>query len=124
VPVSWQITNGLVQLESDEAATFEEWREATQRALASSSYRPGMGLVHDQRRVVRVPLAGEIEARAYYAAGQMRAHAVRRWALVVKGDAAFGMGRMGEALANDTVEFRAFMEMAEALTWARGGPVK
>jgi len=45
---------------------------------------------------------------------------VRRWALVVKGDAAFGMGRMGEALANDTVEFRAFREVAEALAWARG----
>jgi hypothetical protein len=121
VSVSWQIANGLVLLESDASESFEEWRAAIEEAVASRDYRPGMGLVHDLRRSTRIPPTGEVEARAYHAAGQMRAHAIRRWALVVTSDAAFGIVRLAEMLAEKAVDIRAFRDPEDAEAWARGG---
>jgi hypothetical protein len=80
-----------------------------------------MGFVHDLRRSTRIPLTGEAEARAYYAVGQMRAHAIRRWALVFKSDAVIERVQLAQTLSEKAVEIRAFRDQAEAEAWARGG---
>jgi hypothetical protein len=117
MPVSWRISNGLVVLESDEPVTFAEWQAAIDGALASKDYRPGMGVLHDQRRLKHAPSVEEGKARVSFVAGR----GIRRWAVLAAGDATYGMGRMGEALSAATsVEIRAFRDPAEAEAWARG----
>lgn len=118
MPVSWRISHGLIWLESDEAATFEEWQSAIEAALAHPDHRPGMGVIHDWRRLRAAPSTDEIRARARYGAtlGPIR------WALVVPGDASYGMGRMAEILTEQhAIELRTFRDLAEAEAWARGG---
>jgi len=123
MPVSWRISKGIVFLESDEEAIFEEWRLSLEGALTSSDYRPGMGLVHDIRRMGRVPAAAEVLARVYFLARQMRIYGIKRWAIVATGGAAYGMGRIGEAIVDDgpnaELQFRVFRDLAEAEAWAR-----
>jgi hypothetical protein len=116
MPVSWRISDGLVFLESDDPVTFAEWQAAIDAALANKDYRPGMGVLHDQRRLKRAPSIEEGKARVHFVAGR----GIRRWAVLAAGDATYGMGRMGEALsASTTVEIRAFRNPAEAEAWAR-----
>ena len=86
-----------------------------------------MGLLHDARRMERVPAAEETRVRVWFLLAQTRVHNVARWATVVTGPATYGMGRMAEALVNQlvdherTVEFRVFTDMIEADAWLRGG---
>ena len=87
-----------------------------------------MGLLHDIRRMGRVPAAAEVLARVYSLARQMRIYGIKRWAIVATGAAAYGIGRIGEAIVDDgpdaEVQFRVFRDLADAEAWARGGPVK
>lgn len=117
MPVSWRISDGLLWLESDGVASFEEWREAVEAALRHPDHRPGLGVVHDWRRLRVAPEAEQLHARASYA-GRLGA---RRWAVVVDGRAGYGMGRMAEILTEPKpVELRVFQDIGEAEAWARG----
>jgi hypothetical protein len=87
-----------------------------------------MGLLHDARRMQRVPGPEETRVRVWFLMAQTRAHNVARWATVVAGGATHGMGRVAEALVDQlvdherSVEFRVFTEMAEAEVWLRQRP--
>jgi hypothetical protein len=121
VPVSWRFANGVVFLESIEDATFEAWREAVDEFLAHPDYRPGMGVVHDWRRLSGVLLASEIVVRSAYLTRHLSEAVATRWALVASADAAFGMGRMAEAFVNlSAIQVRVFRDLAEAEAWVRG----
>ena len=116
MPVSWRISEGAVVIVSDEQATLAEWKAAVDAALADGDYRPGMGVLHDQRRLRDAPSAEEGRARAAYVAWR----GMRRWAVLAGSDAAYGMGRMGEGISSGTAtEIRAFRDPAEAEAWAR-----
>lgn len=121
VPISSRIANGVVLLESAETATFTEWCEAFKGFLADPDYRPSMGVIHDWRRLLTAPPSTEIMARAEYVT-EIPAMKGTRWALIVAGTAAYGMGRMAEILMEtSSVELRVFRDMAEAEAWVRGG---
>ncbi len=121
MPVSWAIAEGLVLLKSDENATFEEWETAVDSALRDPAVVPGMGIVHDLRRLVRVPTVPEAAARAKVVETRSKALSLRRWAVVVTPGVQFGMARMAEAFTELVdVEFRAFTDPLEARDWASG----
>jgi hypothetical protein len=119
--VSWRI-DGAVLLESDEKATLEEWKAAVDAALRAPAFERGMAVVHDLRRMFRVPSPQEAQERVDFLARRSQAFGIRRWAIVVAGTAQFGMGRMAEFLSDGApgVDFRVFREPADAIAWARG----
>lgn len=117
MPVSWHISEGIVRLESSEPVTFAEWMAAVDAALAHRDYRPGMGVLHDQRGVRDAPSNDEGKKRAAYVV----ARRIGRWAVLVGSDVQYGMARLGDAHSSGTsTEIRAFRDPAEAETWARG----
>jgi hypothetical protein len=119
--VSWRIADGLVWLESDEAATFEEWRGALEAALADPEFRAGMGVLHDWRRHRGVMPSAEVLKRSEYLARNAARFQRIRWAVVVASNAGFGLGRMAEVLTEPGAALRVFRDPVEAEAWARGG---
>jgi hypothetical protein len=118
MPVSWRISEAIVRLESSEPVTFAEWKAAVDAALASTGYRPDMGVLHDQRRLRDAPSTEEGKTRAAYVA----ALGIRRWAVLAGNDVQYGMARLADALSSGTsTEIRAFRDPAEAEAWAREG---
>ena len=120
MPVSWRIAEGCALLESDEMATLDEWKGAVDAALRARDFKRGMAVVHDLRRMFRVPTPDEARARLAFLVSRSREFGVSRWAIVVAGTAHYGMGRMAEFLSEDerAVEFQVFREPAEAIAWA------
>jgi hypothetical protein len=117
LPVSWRISEGVVFVESYERATFAQWRAAIVAALAHSDYRPDMGVLHDQRRLMDAISIDEGTARAAF----VIARGIRRWAVLAGSEVGYGMGRMGEGISGGTsTEIRAFRDPVEAEAWARG----
>jgi hypothetical protein len=120
VPVSWRIADGLVILESEGEPTIGDWRAAVDAALAAPGFRAGMGLLHDARRMARVPSPREARARVDFLVGRCRRRGVRRWAVVFGADAQYGMGRLAEAVADSAgIAFRAFRDPTDAELWLR-----
>jgi hypothetical protein len=121
--VSWRLEAGLLCLESDERATFDGWRTAVEAGLraACDSNAGVVAVVHDLRRMARVPSLREANARVAWLVKQSRAYGVRRWASVVRGLDNLAMAQTAEmAGAGQAVEFRVFEDLAEAQAWARG----
>jgi hypothetical protein len=120
VPVSWRIADGVVILESEGEPTIGDWQAAVDAALAAPGFRAGMGLLHDARRMARVPTPQEARARVDFLAGRCRRRGVRRWAVVLDADAQYGMGRLAEAVAESAgIDFRVFRERVDAEVWLR-----
>lgn len=110
-----------MRLLSDEESSLREWCDAIDAAVESPWFRPGMPVVHDARRMRRVPDAIEAQERINVLAMHAGASGFRRWATVVDGTAILGVGRMGETLASDVgVSLRVFTDAGEAEAWARG----
>jgi hypothetical protein len=122
VPVSWRIFEDVVYLESDEGATFEEWRDAIDAAWADPAFQAGMGIVHDWRKLRTALPTAEVEKRSDYLARNAARFGRTRWALVVDSTSGYGMGRMAETLAGSGAVVRVFRNHGEAEAWARGGP--
>jgi hypothetical protein len=124
MPVTWKISDDLIWLQSGEEASFQEWRQAIEAAFEDPVYRPGMGVIHDWRRLRTPPSPDEIHMRAAYVAELD----TRRWALVVRDDVGYGMGRMAEIVTSIPplkasalpFEVRVFRDLTEAEAWARG----
>jgi hypothetical protein len=122
MPVSWRLADGVVFLEGDEAATFDEWREAVVAALPIAHAQCVDVVVHDLRRMTRVPSLQETTARVQVLVRQSRTFGIKRWASVVSGPANLAMAQTAEMLgAGALVEYRVFEDAAEAEAWARGG---
>jgi hypothetical protein len=122
MPVSWRIAEGVVFLESDEAATFDEWKDAVGAALPVARTECVDAVVHDLRQMARVPSLREANARVQVLVQQSKTFGITRWASVVSGPENLGMGQTAEMLgAGELVEFRVFEDLAEAMAWARCG---
>ena len=116
MPVSWRISEGIVRMESSGTVSFFEWKAALDAALASPDYRPGMGVMHDQRLQKDAPSPEEGKSRAAYVV----ARGIPRWAVLVGSDVQYGMARLGDAhSAGTATEIQAFRDPAEAEAWAR-----
>src|SRR5258708_16253562 len=98
MPVSWRISEEIVWLESAEPVTFEEWKAAIDGALASKGYRPGMGILHDQRQLKRGPSIEEGRARVSFVASR----GIRKWAVLADSPDRYRMGLVGHALSHAT----------------------
>jgi hypothetical protein len=121
MPVSWRISKDIVWLDSADPLTFAEWTAAIDAALADKDHRPGMGVLHDQRRLTDALSIEEGKARAAF----VIARGIRRWAVLAGSEVGYGMGRMGAGISGGTsTEIRAFWDSDEAEAWARGGPVE
>jgi hypothetical protein len=132
MPVSWRVSQEVVFLEGNGQATLDEWMSAVDGSLASGDYRPGMGVVQDWRRTKAIPGAKVIRLRIDVLVERASARGVRRWAIVVAGDARWdlvvtgdaygGRGQADESLTRrSSVEFRVFKDRAAAEAWVRVG---
>jgi len=118
MPVSWRVSQEVVFLEGNGQATLDEWMSAVDGSLASGDYRPGMGVVQDWRRTKAIPGAKVIRLRIDVLVERARAGGVKRWAIVVAGEArwelvitgdTYGGGTTDERLnGRSSVEFRVF----------------
>jgi hypothetical protein len=128
MPVSWRIAERYLLLESDEDATFEEWAAAVDAGLRDPGFRPGMGLVHDARRMGRVPSPDEANRRVEFLQRRMERMKISRWAVVVASSrpAQYGMAHMAEAFADVAgAPFRVFKDdFPDAIAWTNGADVK
>jgi hypothetical protein len=121
MPVSWRLADGVVFLEGDKSATFDEWKEAVETALPVAHTQCVDAVVHDLRRMARVPSLQETTARVQVLIRQSKTFGIRRWASIVSGPAALAMAQTAEMFgAGALVEYRVFEEPAEAEAWARG----
>jgi hypothetical protein len=121
--VAWKIEQACLLMESTEASTLDEWKAAVDAALEAPAFRPGMPVVHDARRLFRVPTPDEARERVAFLQAKCREAKVVRWAIVVSGSAQYGMARLA-GFANEAapggLEFRVFRDLQEAQEWARG----
>jgi hypothetical protein len=121
MPVAWRIADGLIVLNSEGDATFEEWKTAVRAALASAESATVSGVVHDSRRATRILSLEEAKERVAFLQQQSRISGIQRWAVVVTGIIQVGMARWGESFQAETVErFRTFEDLDEARAWALG----
>ena len=130
--VSWHISEDVVFLESDGPATRDEWTAAVDASLASDAHAQGMGVLQDWRRTKAIPGAKVIRLRIDGLVERARAGGVKRWAIVVAGEARWelvvtgdtwgGTYRTDDPLDGRTsVEFRVFKDRALAEGWVRAG---
>lgn len=110
---------GLVRLTSGETLpTVPDLEQALDRLLADPQFRPGFGVLVERRQLHVAPDSS-------YVRGGIEALAVRRerfghtrFASLTGHLTSFGMGRMGEAYAdNRGVPYRVFRNEEEALLW-------
>lgn len=108
----------LVTLTGDQIPDFGEWQATMLIVLADPAFRPGFDFLTDRRRGEEAPTV-EYLRRAVSFLDLNRGRLERcRWAVVVRGPAAYGMGRMAEAFSVDTsVEMRVFTEISDAQEW-------
>ena len=123
MPIAWKIEQACIFMESTDPSTLHEWKAAVDAALEDPAFRPGMPVVHDARRLFRVPTPDEARERVAFLRARGREAQVARWAIVVSGSAQYGMGRLA-GFANEAappgLEFRVFRDLEEAREWARG----
>jgi hypothetical protein len=121
VPVSWTITDGIVRLESDDAATLDDWRATVDAFRRHADYRTGMGVINDWRKRARAITAQDAQARTSYMVQYGAAFGPTRWAVVVSRDVDFGMARVEEAPLEGVpnITLRVFRDPIEAEAWVR-----
>jgi len=99
--------------------------EATLTAIfRSPSYRPGFGFLVDRRRFGTPPTTFVLRLIAFMTS-QREALAGARWAVVAPSPAGYGLGRMGQMLAETAGGFitvRVFREIDEAERWLQERP--
>jgi hypothetical protein len=120
MPVSWTISEGLAYFTSYEHGTLEEWMRSVDALLADPDYTPGMGVLHDRRRIANSPSSQEVSAAVAFIEARASAVGNARWALVASSTAGYGMDRMAQMLLQGTsVTLRVFHELGEAEDWVR-----
>jgi hypothetical protein len=120
ITYSIDTTAGLVRLRYHENPTFSEWEATMLAVLDDPDFRPGFGILAD-RRGVPAPSSDYVRSTLDFS----RAHpalSYSRFAIVVDGLAAFGMGRMGQILGDDLPgPISVFNGPVEAEEWLRQG---
>jgi hypothetical protein len=115
---SIDVDNRLVTLSGARVPDIDEWHATMRKLLADPGYQRGFYFLTDRRLAEEAPTADYLRRAVSFLDVHRTALGQCRWALVVNGPAAYGMGRMAEALCIDTtVEMRVFIDMVEAQNW-------
>ena len=96
---------------------FDEWADTMRAVFSDPSFEPGFSIIMDRRLVTSAPETNYIEKIAAFT----KAHPIElgkcRTAVVVSGAASYGMGRMSQALLDDTENIQIFTDIEEAKGW-------
>jgi hypothetical protein len=117
---------GIVRLHYTGAPEWSEMKEVLEAVLRDPDHRPGDGFLADRSRIVTPQTAGYIQKIVSFVRHHQDGFGAARWALVVKGGAPYGMGRMAQALGDDiaAMDLELFEDPAEAERWLREGPAR
>ena len=109
-----------VTIRVDGPTTYEDWESSIRTVLADPQYRPGFDFLSDRRTADPPPTIDMVRRAVGFFELNRPRFGDCRWALVVSGPAAYGMGRMAEALAAETgVRVKVFTQMTAADEWLR-----
>lgn len=115
----------LVTVTVSDRVSYEEWEVMIQAVLADPAYQPGFDFLSDRRTANPPPTIDAIRRGMAFFEIHREKLSNCRWALVVAGAAAYGMGRMTEALAAETgVRVKVFTEMDDARRWLLPQPAE
>lgn len=109
----------LVRLDYVGATTADEFAATLTAIFRSTSYRPGFGFLSD-RRNVEPPTKAYIEHALSFMEAHREQVAGGRWAVVVSTPASYGMGRMGQNIAEgrrSPTPVQVFRGIDEAEAW-------
>lgn len=112
------VDSHLVTLTGVRVPDYDEWQATMRTVLADPGFRPGFDFLTDRRQAEEAPTADYLRRAVSFLDLNRHRLGQCRWALVVNGPAAYGMGRMAEALCIDTsVQMRVFNDLREAHAW-------
>ena len=96
----------------------EEWRRATDEALASSPFRAHRAMLVD-RRLSAAPTTAFVGAIVAYLSDHQAQFSDARVAIVVRDDTGYGMGRMTQLKGEDNVRMNIepFRDYEQAVRW-------
>jgi hypothetical protein len=101
--------------------TYEEWAAMMEAIFQEAQYAPGWGFLADRRSLTEAPSKDFIESALRFVSSHQTELAGARWASVVSGPAAYGMVRMGQALADELLKVGVFTDLGEAREWLERG---
>ena len=100
---------------------IEEYEAVLTAIFCSPLFQPGFAFLIDRRRFESPP-AAFVRRLIEFLNQNRRSLAGARWAVVVESPAGYGMGRMGQMLAEgtgDAVTVCVFRDVGEAESWLR-----
>lgn len=109
-----------VTIHVDGLTTYEDWETSIRAVIADPEYQPGFDFLSDRRSADPPPTIETVRRAVGFFEFNSQQFGHCRWAIVVSGPAAYGMGRMAEALVAETgVRVKVFTQMAAADEWLR-----
>ena len=112
----------VVELVATGAGSSAGFAHVIAAMLEHPLYRRGAPILIDRRESVDLPTTREVRSNVSTLARHRDALGSCRIAVVVTSAAAYGMARMGQALADDLpIVIRIFSEETEARRWLREG---
>jgi hypothetical protein len=97
--------------------TYEQWKATMERIFAEPQYAPDFGMLLDRSRLAGTSETEYTERSVRFIDRRISAAGPSRWAILVGGTAAFGMGRMAESLSTQDEAIHVFRERSEAEAW-------
>jgi hypothetical protein len=100
--------------------TYEQWAATMERIFAEPEYAPDFGILLDRSALPGTPETDYTARSVKYIDQRIREAGPSRWAILVGGTAAFGMGRMAQSLSTQEGAIQVFRVRAEAEAWLAG----
>ena len=115
---------GIVRLHYAEAPDWPDMNRVLDALLKDPEHQPGMGILADRGDIETPQTVGYVRHVILYVRKHEQQFGDARWALVVRGAAPYGMGRMAQLLGDDipTMDLEIFNDVVEAEAWLRAKP--
>jgi hypothetical protein len=97
--------------------TFSHWSRVLEGVLADPVCTDGFGILLDQRGISDLADSDCVTRMVQFIDSNQQVHGPTRWAILVSGAGAFGMGRMAEQLSNYRNAIRTFRTPLAAESW-------
>lgn len=109
---------GLVTFRMSGVPDFEAVRDALDHLRADPRFRPGMDVLTDRRELAAIPTSEYTHELVELIRTQWPTRMIRRWAILARPGASYGMARMAEMRATISgSEIAAFIHESDALEW-------
>lgn len=109
---------GLITFRLSGVPDFDAVREAMGQLRADPRFRPGMDLLTDRRELAGIPSVEYTRELVALIRSQWPAPVIRRWAILTRPGASYGMARMAEMRGTISgSEIAAFIHESDALEW-------